>query len=191
MHSKVKTVLSLIILMTFAMSAAFAGDIREKPVCYGFKAGLYSPGTYYITDFSYGEFDTDMGISLGGFLDYKLGEKIVGGLSLDYGSFGVYEESASLIDLSATLKALIYGDNSSIIIKPGFGFGYGNVGGIGSYLEGSSYLLVKGIAEIVFASQGSMSFLVELQILGALSGGNDDFEMSFGPGFLLRGGIVF
>lgn len=191
MRSKLTAGILAIILVIGLAGITTAGDIREKPTTFGIKAGLFSPGTYYITDFSYGEFDSDMGISLGGFLDYKLAEKITGGLSLDFGTLGVYEEGTSLIDLGVTLKALLAPENSNIVIKPGFGFGFGTVGEIGSYVEGSNYLMLKGIIEMIIVTQSNMSFLVEAQILGGTSGGNDDYEMAFGPGFLLRGGLVF
>jgi hypothetical protein len=172
-------------------NAGNAGDVMQKSTSFGVKAGIFSPGTYYITDFSYEEFDTDMGISIGGFLDYKLAEKITGGLSFDFGTLGVYEESTSLLDLGVTLKAILPVGKSNIVIRPGAGFGYGTVAKIGEYVESSNYLMLKGLVEAVFATSGELSFLGEIQILGGTSGGNDEYSMAFGPGFLIRGGIAF
>jgi len=36
-----------------------------------------------------------------------------------------------------------------------------------------------------------MAWLAELAVIAGPSGGNDDFDITFGPGFLLRGGLVF
>jgi hypothetical protein len=44
---------------------------------------------------------------------------------------------------------------------------------------------------VVVPTKGSLSWLVDATIFGAPTGGNDDYDMSFGPLFLLRGGLIF
>ncbi len=188
-----KTFLTVIITLIIALCSSVIGQEESNSnTLYGIKGGLYSPGTYYITDFSYGEFDTDLGFSIGGFVDTQLGERLLGGGSINISTLGVYEEGTSLIDFNVTLKAMFVNATGKMIFKPGIGFGYGTVGSVGDYIDGSSYLMLRGIFEVHFVQSNGKTYLAEIQLLGgSAGGGNDDFEMSFGPGFLLRGGLTF
>jgi hypothetical protein len=176
---------ALILILT---ATAFGGDTAEKTTYFGVKAGIISPGAFYVSD---REFDSDMSYSIGGFLDYQLGPKIFGGLSLNINGFGAYEETTTMFDLNANLKARIANEKNSLIFRPGLEIGYANMGSLGSSYESSNYLLLKGIVEVLFPSEGNLTWLGEIGIVGAPDGGNDDHEMTFGPGFFLRGGILF
>lgn len=179
------TIVAILLLCT---GVSFGKNIRDVNTLIGVKGGFIGSATFYVGDFEYG---SDMSYSLGGFLDYKLGPKIFGGLSLDiHGISGVYENSVTLIDLSATIKAMVYSEGSNLTFRPEFGLGYGALGDLDPYGT-SSHLLLKGGCEVVFATQGNLSYLGELMLAGSLDGGNDDVAITFGPTVLVRGGIIF
>jgi len=162
-------------------------EVLEKTTTLGFKAGLYSPGTAYLNDF---EGDTDMSYMIGGFLDYMLAEKISGGAVLELANVSAYDESSTLIQLGFSLKAWVYGEEETFIFRPGFGLAYGSLGG-NDAIDGTSHLILNGYAEFLIPRENSMTWLVELGITGSVNGGNDDVDLTYGPGFTIRGGLVF
>ncbi len=180
-------ILSIATVLLLSYATAFGGDVRNTQSTYGLKAGLVSPGTWFVGDFEYGP---DMGYSLGGFLDYKLGEKITGGVYVDIHGINAYESSSSLFDFGITLKALIYNQTSKFTFKPGIGIGYGTLGKMDIYAS-TNYMVLKGFVDIVHSTPGGMSWLGEVGFWGSPDGGNDDFEAYFGTGLIVRGGIIF
>lgn len=175
----------VVLLLNFGI--AVGSDVRNTPMVYGLKAGLVSPGTWYAGDFSY---DPDMGYSLGGFLDYKLGDKITGGLYVDVDGINVYETSSTLYDIGITIKAILYSQTSTFTFKPGIGIGYGALGKV-DYYASTNYMMLRGFVDVVYSTSSSISWLGEIGLWGSPNGGNDDFEAYFDTGFMVRGGIVF
>ena len=179
-------VLTMFVLV-FLFGTASGSDVRTAETTYGVKAGFIMPGTWYVGDY---EYDADMNWSIGGFVDYKLGPKIVGTGKLDIHGFGAYEESGMLFDIGFMMRALVYSETSNLTFRPGFGISYGALGSMGPY-DGTSYLMLTGTVEIVFSSQKNFSWMGEFGLVGAVDGGNDDFTATFGPGLIIRGGMLF
>lgn len=176
------------LLVLTLMAATSSGyELLEKNTTYGFNAGLYSPGEVWVEDYST---DGDMSFGLSGFMDYKLGPKISGGGMLSLNSFGADDESAMMIEIGFTLKAWIYKDDSNLLFRPGFGISYGMLGDIGP-LESSKYLILHGGVELVLLKENNLNWTFLLGISGAPTGGNDDNDITYGPGLLLRAGLVF
>lgn len=169
------------------ISLSSATDIRNSQTTFGVKGGIIGPCVYYVND---RDFKSAMSYSIGGFVDYKLGPKILGGLSLDFnGVSHVYEANVSLIDLSVTLKAMVFSPNSNLTFRPGFALGYG---GLGDFDFGnSSHLLLKGGLEIVYSTENRVIWLMEIMLGGSVDGGNKDYEITFGPSLLVRSGLIF
>lgn len=194
---KCVSVLLIVALFAYALGASAAepegtqGDFRAKGTVFGVKGGMILPGTIYVDDFSKGG---DISFSFGGFVDYSLGEKLYGGISVDVHNMSVYDQSKLLYDISATLKAKIFSPSKPFTFRPGIGIGYGGLPGFkadGEDVDASSYFLVKGMVEFVVHTSNRLSWLVEAAIIGAPSGGNKDYSVTFGPGALFRGGLVF
>ena len=173
------------VIVAFGAGMAGGSELRTKETTFGAKGGLFGPGTVYVEGFDY---DSDMSFSFGGFLDYKLGPKMSGGVLLNFHDFSSYE-SSTLIELGFMLKGWIYKDESNMTFRPGFGISYGMMSHEG--MDNTSYLIMSGLAEFVFSTSGQISYLGEIGITGALAGGNDAYDVTFGPGFTIRGGIVF
>jgi len=185
-------ILSAIMVSTCAwcVQMAKAEGMASKSTVIGVKGGLITGGEFWVEDYPY-DMETDMSFSFGSFLDHKLGEKITGGLYLDAHNLAVYEESSLLLDMGITIKAMLGGRGSNLLFKPGIGFGYGMLGEIEGLADGSNYFMLRGGCDVVVSTSSSLSWLGEVAIMGAAAGGNDDFDMGFGPMFLIRGGLVF
>jgi len=181
--------LCIILLALAIMSAqsAFGADVREDQTIMGVKGGLISPGTVYVEGIDY---DSDISYTLGGFIDYRLAEKIFGGATLDLMNMSAYDDNSMMIHLGVTLKALIYSEYSKLTFRPGIGIGYGRLGSLGP-ADGSDYFILMGGVEMIMATKSDLSWLAEIDIIGGPAGGNDEYEITFGPGFILRGGIIF
>jgi hypothetical protein len=170
------------------MALAFAHQAdaqQQRSTHFGVKATLMMPGQAYVEEVD-GFFDIDMSIGVGGFVDTRLGEKMLGGAYLDLLSAHAYDESALLVDAGIALKADLGGAKGGPRWRPGFGLGYGSlsdVGGIGA----THYLTLRAGVEMLLPSQ----WLAEVSIHGAPTGGNQDVTVSYGPMVMLRFGRVF
>jgi hypothetical protein len=167
---------------------SFGQNLREKTTIIGLKGGLITSGTVSAEDV---EFDTDLSYSLGAFGDYQLAPKFSGGIAVDLHNISVSDESKMLLNFGVTLKAMISGENSSMAFRPGLLIGYARLPEIEGRTKSSQYFTVGGLVEIAFSTQNSVSFFTEAGIYAAPSGGNSEFDITFGPMFLLRGGVYF
>jgi len=150
----------------------------------GFKLGMVAAGEAWAGDASD---DGELSWSIGGFYDYPLSEKLHGGVALDIEEFAFsYYDSEVHTCFSLSLKALIQKSPGTTAWRPGFYLGYGTLSGFDA-----KFFDVGATLEVVFASEGSINWLAELAVIGGPSGGNDAFDMSYGPGIRLRGGISF
>ncbi len=184
--------LALILALIFVAGTASGKGFRDKSTVFGLKAGFITSGTVYVGNGVDFDFETDGSYSLGGFLDYKLGPKFLGGLTVDIHNISAFDESETLLNLGVTRTALIYSETSKLTFRPGISLGYGSVGGIeGAGVESSQYFTVGGLVEVVYSMPGGLSWLGEVAIYAGPSGGNSDFSITYGPLFLIRGGIAF
>lgn len=162
---------------------------QEGTSKWGIKLGLVSPGEVTIEDL--GSDDGDMSYSVGGFLDYQLAPRLFGGISLDLHNAKYGDESETLMDFSVALKAMVSDPAATTKIRPLLALGYGAMSAVSEDADGTKYFLVKAGTEIVMERPGSSSWLIEIALFAAPSGGNSDADVTFGPGFLLRGGLLF
>ncbi|MBU8922340.1 MAG: hypothetical protein KOO63_11040 [Bacteroidales bacterium] len=183
--SKLIALVSLLAMVV--VSPAMAYDFLERETTINVQIGLLSPGTFWVEG---REFETDLSFSFSGGLDYKLGPKISGGVVGGFSNFSGYDDSASMIELGFMIKAWIQQDGSNLLFRPGFGISYGKLGAIGP-ADSSGYLIINGTFELVILTEKNFNWLIMAGITGAPAGGNDEFEMTYGPGFILRGGVAF
>lgn len=184
-----KRIIPVIVLLALFLIVpnVFGGDeVFEKLTTFGVKGGIWKPGTVYVAGI---DDDSDIGYSIEGFLDYKLAPKFSGGLALDFASLGSRDESSTLLMIGFVMKAWIFNDDSKFLMRPGFGIAYGNLGG-NDLVDATNHLILNGYFEFVLPTE-SMNWLFEIGITGSVDGGNDDVEITYGPGFTLRAGLVF
>ncbi len=187
LRSSQVTVLVLLFVMA-VVSSATASDFLDRSTTINFQAGLIGPGTFWVGE---RDFDSDMSFGFSGGLDYKLGPKISGGIVVGVNNFSGYDESAMMIEFGFLIKAWIWQEGSNLLFRPGFGISYGKLGSIGNSVDPSDYLVINGTFELVILTESNFNWLVMAGITGAPVGGNEDFDMTYGPGFVLRGGVAF
>ena len=158
---------------------------QERTTRFGAKATLLMPGEAYVEEVDR-FFDIDMSFGLGGFVETRLGEKMLGGLYLDLLQAQAYDESAVMVDLGFALKASLGGGNGRPVWRPGFGLGYGTLAAVGG-MDATHYLTLRGAVEVLLPS----GWLAEAAIHGAPTGGNDAVTVSYGPMLMLRVGRLF
>lgn len=184
--------LTIILVLIFVAGTAYGKGFKNKTTVFGLKGGLITSGTVYVGNGVDFDFETDGSYSFGGFLDYKLAPKFLGGLTVDIHNISAFDESKTMLNLGATLKAMIYSETSNVMFRPGISLGYGSLGAIEAVgVESSQYFNVGGFVEVVYSMPGGLSWLGEAAIYAGPSGGNSDYTITFGPMFLIRGGVAF
>jgi hypothetical protein len=163
----------------------------------GVKLGLISSGSVGTDD------DSDKqknGLSAGFFFDLPLGSRLHYGLSTDLHKMSWFgdrgntrvDETGWLLDLGVNLKGNLINEDSPLGLRPGVGAGVGFLGKMdGLGVSGSSYVILRAFAEIVYFSPDDLMFVFEGGVWYAPSGGDNVTDVSIGPLFLLRGGVMF
>ena len=183
-HSRA-LVLALSGLLTTA--AGLAAQSAEKTTFFGVKAGLFAPGCVSVDDSDC--YDSSVSYGLGGFVDTRLGEKILGGVSLDIANASSADSDfeETILDASVNLKADL-GSGEGVGFRPGFGLGWAH-SNIGD--ESLNAFTVRGLFEVIFPTASGLTWLGEAAVYAAPKGGTDCCDVSWGPGFFLRGGLIF
>ncbi len=131
--------------------------------------------------------DGELSWSIGGFYDYPLSDRLHGGVALDIEEFAFSYYAAEIhTNIAVSLKALIQKTPDKAAWRPGFYLGYGTLSGFDA-----QFFNVGATLEVVFPSDKSFNWLAELTIIAGPSGGNDAYDMSYGPGVRLRAGMSF
>ena len=180
------SVLAVFLVLSIA-SPSTGSTLMDKETTLNVQAGLIGPGTFWVGQT---EVETDVSFGLGGGLDYKLAPKFSGGVACALNNFSGYEDSAMMFEIGFMLKAWINREGSNLLFRPGFGIGAGFLGSLGA-IEPSNYLVINGTIEMILLSETGLNWLVLLGITGAPTGGNDSLDMTYGPGFIFRGGVAF
>jgi hypothetical protein len=163
----------------------------------GVKLGLISSGSVDTDD---GSDKQQTGLSAGFFFDLPLGSRLHYGLSTDLHKMSWFgdrgntrvDETGWLLDLGVNLKGNLIDEDSPLSLRPGVGAGVGFLGKMdGLGVSGSSYVILRAFAEIVYFSPGDLMLVFEGGVWYAPSGGDNVTDVSIGPLFLLRGGVMF
>ena len=178
--------LTALTISAFAVLTPPVSGQTIKSTTFGLKGGFMMPGTVY-TDF--GELDSDIGFSLGGFADHTLSEKLYGSAGVDLHSINIGGESEIMLELNLGLKANVSSPAASLAVRPGFSVGYATVTG-NEFTDGTQFFIIRGFTELVARRTGSVNYLGEIGI-GYATGGNSDVGVDVGPMLLLRGGLQF
>ena len=176
-----------ILVVALCMLAAPAWGQGKAPSStqFGVKGIVLAGGQAYVEEAD-AYFDIDLSLGVGGSVDTRLGDKILGGAFIDGLNIRAYDESAMMIDGGIALKAALGGGGNRPTWRPGIGFGYGTLSGVAG-LESSHYFTVRAGVEAVLPS----GWMAEAMAWASPSGGNADLTITFGPMLQLRVGHVF
>jgi len=177
--------LATVAVLTLLAAAPLAA--QSDDVLFGVKAGIVELDCVDVEDVIC--IDTDLAPSGGVFLDYGLTDAVFGGLYADVhgvkGDFG--DDREYMIDVGAMLKATFGSTMRRAYFRPGIGAGFGTLD-VG---ETAQFLTTRATLEVVIPQVGGTSWLAEAGVYYAPLGSAGDADVTFGPGFMLRGGVLF
>ncbi len=176
----------LVILLT---GLSYGGDPLEKSTSFGLKAGLISPGTQKIDDEKY---SSSISLSFGASIDKKFGERTFWGAAVDFSGFRTRGETNLMESLCITFKESFDVGDNDVTLRPGVGLGFAYI--FESLIDGEGiiHFFLMGTIEVIYPVRSGISMLGEINLIAAPSGETDDEKKaSFGPGIIVRGGILF
>lgn len=176
-----------VVLAGAAQPAVSQASVRKAH--FGATGGLITPGAFYWVEGPYESYDLSLSPSLGGFVDLQLNESVAVGGFLNFHMLNAFDESGTMIDLGAALKAKLAGGGAKPSWHAVVEVGHARLSSIFVF-EGTSYLTVKGGAEMRIAA-GSRQWVAQALIWGGPMGGNSDVTTTFGPTGMLRFGVRF
>lgn len=174
-----------------------ASEYEEGDSYTGVKLGFVGSGQVDL-----GGRDADQSASLTGglFFDLPFGSRLSYGLSADFFSMSweseeapfPFEESAWLLDLGVTLKGNFVSESSAIGFRPGIGVGIGVLPRMETAnVAASNYVTLKAFLEVIYSTPGDLSFLIDVGVWHAPSGGDNATDIKVGPLVFLRAGVMF
>ncbi len=167
-----------------------AAQGAERRTTLGVKAGLVTPGAFYWSEGPYASYDLSLTLNAGGFVDHMFTPRFSGGLYFDLMGMNAFSESALMFETGIMLKRQLGDGSKRVTWRPEIGVGFAQLGDIYAF-TGTNYLTVRGGTELLIHSGGKRTWLGEVLLYGAPTGGNVDVTTSFGPVVLVRVGMLF
>ena len=191
MNARIAVLSMLALAAASARGVAQAGsDGGARRMSGGIKAGMVAPGAFYWSEGPYASYDLSLSLNAGVFVDWKVGSRVSLGVYSDMIAMNAFSESALMFDGGLALKAQMGDGSKRVTWRPELGVGLGELGSI-YYFTGTNYLTLRGGTEVLLHSGGKHTWLGEILVYGAPTGGNVDVTTSFGPVALVRIGMVF
>jgi hypothetical protein len=184
-------------LVLLSVPCTSASDYEVGESYTGFKFGLIGSGSI---DLDKHTIDQRSGLSAGFFFDQPFSSRLHYSISVDVHKMTWreqlptyrWDESEWLLDLGVNLKRNLLHENSTVGLRPGIGAGVAFLGKMETAgVAGSSYVTLRAFTELVFMSSSDLMGLIEIGIWYAPSGGDNNSDLSLGPLWLLRGGVMF
>jgi hypothetical protein len=155
---------------------------------FGAKLGLIYYSRLRVDGISY---DTDIGFSGGVLLDFPVSRRFLWGVEADLHDIHIFRTRKKVLDMCLPLKYAIVFERQNWEIRPTVAAGFAYHNEIKSFVEQCTYLTLRGGLEAVFHSDTRYSAVVDFLVFGAPIGGNKDHRVTFGPTFIVRGGVIY
>ena len=187
--------LSLALVVAFAIQARAQ---NERPLQVSIRAGVITPGTFYlqgsrtdtrgqevnINQYNY-DYSLNLSQNVGAALDYRLAPRFHVGAFADVSNMNAFDEHALFVDAGATMKVDVGSMKSALRFRPMLAVGFASLGPIYMF-QNTHYLTLKAGTELIRGA-----YLAELSAYAAPSGGNAAVTTSFGPVAQIRFGRLF
>ncbi len=181
-----KFLLLVVLLAGFATSAFALNPAAESD--FGVKGGLVLGGTW---DTDYGSVDTDPGLALGVFGDFRVADKMWVGAFFDFTlANDENDNSCYEYDLGVALKALFNPPNVPFLIRPSLAIAYG-LADSDSVNDTADLFVINLSVEGITDNAEGLSYFGEFGFTAVPAGGNEDTDLTHGPIFFLKGGVIF
>lgn len=193
--------ISYILVMLFCLSSGVTaqnlikrGFGSKHRTLVGFKGGIINQTDYHAVPVSdtLKEYKdrTRIGLSFQIFFDIPVGSKLFSTLSFEMQDIHVVAERHEMLDVSLYLKYAIYKEAKKLAWRPFVGIGWAYLGD-GAHLEKSSFTTLKVGLEGVFYTHRRYAYMGEIMVYGSIDGGNDAYDVTFGPVVLFRLGVLY
>ncbi len=152
----------------------------------GVKLGILSEGAFK-ADYRR---ETDLAVSGEIFADLPLFHRVYFMVAFDFHKVELGQHEQFMLDGAAGLKTVIVHRRLNMEFKPWVTVGMGHLNKI-NYYGTTDHLTIKLGFETHFGVSRKMSWLAELTTLYSPSGGNNEYNVTLGPMFMLRFGLAF
>ncbi|PRX57903.1 hypothetical protein [Flagellimonas meridianipacifica] len=180
-----------LLLSVFAIICLKAQDKKTNE--YGFSVGLLTGGDVYVAELDQ-NFDLESGVSILGFYDFFITDGFAVGLngSIALPYLALIDENVTFYELALALKPR-FSLSDKVSYKPGFNLGYrlitsDELSEDGGTIEGLGLNLTN---ELQFHISNSFTPFLDVGFITQAAGGNDEFNTTFSPLIVIRGGLVF
>lgn len=185
MRSFLYLIMAPAILISITAAAVSADDSGPFKGTFGVKFGYYGQGTMTIDE---NEYETKDGFCFGGSLDFPITGKFYLGTAIDAAQFKMWNHTEYLLNGGMLLKMRIPTKSGGIQFRPAAGIGYAMLNEIG-WVDETDYFTLQIINELVAVVNNKIGVLWDIGLFWALSGGNDEHDISGGPFLLVRMGV--
>jgi len=165
-----------------------AVDKRIRSGGVGIRAGLSNESRYWVNGHSY-ELKTSLG--LGVFFDVALSKRSAITITTDLYDVHLFGTRQWLMNIALGYKPTIYYSAAKKIAWRAAGtVGFANLAEI-ARMEPTNYLTLKLAAELLMFHNKNIGYVFELGVTGSPTGGNDDSDVTWGPVWTLRVGVMY
>jgi hypothetical protein len=133
---------------------------------------------------------TEIGSTGQVFMDFPMFSSLYLSTSIDFYYVEIVRQNDVMIEGTAGFKYLFNLPRANMQLKPGLAIGYAYLPEIG-VMESTDYITFRAYLEAHFPIDGRKAWVAEFAIMGAPTGGNAALDLSYGPGFMIRGGLAF
>jgi hypothetical protein len=186
-----------LILLPAAAPTAHAGQWYDKvtPGVFGLKGGMIGRGTSrgHFPDASPPQtlsLETKIGKSGQVFFDIPLLARVYLSATFDFHDLKTQDEHQWMLVSGLGLKPTIRLRNRAIEVKPCLSIGWGHVAQR-FWQDPTDYMTITLGAELHAEIDKRQDLLVELALIRAQSGGNDELNATLGPMLIVRAGLAF
>jgi hypothetical protein len=163
-------------------------DKRIRRGGVGVKAGFLNASTFHID--SAGE-EMRYGLTGGVFFDVPVVQPVAMTIAVDIHDIQLYTSRQMMINPQLGLKPTVkYIEERKYALRPLATVGFAYLYDIGR-LEATSYLTVRAACEALFFQNKNIAYVLELSVFGAPYGGNSAVDVTFGPVWSLRVGVMY
>lgn len=201
LHRGLTSILVLLVLLPLGVQAQDMGldpglntagqellDKRIRRGGVGARAGLLNAATFHI-----GDADESMkfGLTGGVFFDVPVVQPVAMTIVVDIHDIQLYNSRQMMINPQVGIKPTVkYFKDLKYALRPSATVGFGYLYDVGR-LEASSYLTLRAAFEVLFFQNKNIGYVAELSVFGAPTGGNSAVDVTFGPVWSLRLGVMY
>lgn len=187
-------VICAIAIVVLPLTAASETPLLDKRLTkggVGLKVGLIYSSIFTLDSAGVeSEFEADVGLSAAVFFDIPIYRMTAFTISGDIQDIQLFDMRQKMVDVNIGLKHSFYSHRARLALRPTITAGYAFLAEIGR-LEASDYLTLKTAVELLLLRPQNPAFVLELGVFWSPQGGNQTYDVTFGPVWMLRAGVMY